>query len=63
VLVPPGDERALAASLRTLVADREARLRLGAAGPLRARELCDPRRQLAALAALVSASGSRQVPA
>ncbi len=63
VLVPPGDERALVAGLRYLVADRDARLRLGAAGPVRAHELCDPRRQLAALAALVSGSNGPRVPA
>ena len=36
---------------------------LGAAGPARARELCDPRRQLRALAAVVSTSGNSRVPA
>lgn len=53
VLVPPGDASALAAALRTLIRSREARTRLGAAGPARARELCDPARQLAALARIV----------
>jgi glycosyltransferase involved in cell wall biosynthesis len=56
VLVPPGDGPALLRALRGLVVDREARARLGAAGPARARELCDPARQLAALAALTSAA-------
>ena len=63
VLVPPGDDRALVSGLRDLVANRDVRLRLGAAGPARARELCDPRRQLRALAAVVSASGNSRVPA
>jgi glycosyltransferase involved in cell wall biosynthesis len=36
LLVPPGDARALAAALRTLLGDRELRLRLGAAGRARA---------------------------
>jgi len=42
VLVPPGDVPALAAVLRCLIADAPERHRLGAAGPARARELCDP---------------------
>jgi glycosyltransferase involved in cell wall biosynthesis len=63
VLVPPADDHALVSGLRDLVANREMRLRLGAAGPARARELCDPRRQLRALATIVSASGSARVPA
>jgi len=42
VLVPPGDVAALAAVLRYLIADAPERHRLGAAGPARARELCDP---------------------
>jgi glycosyltransferase involved in cell wall biosynthesis len=54
VLVPPGDEDALVGALGALVVDRQARERLGSAGPARARELCDPRRQLAALAALIA---------
>jgi glycosyltransferase involved in cell wall biosynthesis len=54
VLVPPGDAEGLEHALRTLVVDREARVRLGSAGPARARELCDPRRQLSALAALAA---------
>jgi glycosyltransferase involved in cell wall biosynthesis len=42
LLTPPGDSRALAAHLRRLIEDRALRVRLGAAGPLRARQLCDP---------------------
>lgn len=63
LLVPAGDAGALTRALRGLVTDREARLRLGASGPARARELCDPRRQLAALAALVGAMDASGVPA
>jgi glycosyltransferase involved in cell wall biosynthesis len=69
VLVPPGDPEALEHALRALVIDREARARLGSGGPARARQLCDPGRQLAALAALAaqaaasSAVGLRQVRA
>lgn len=61
VLVPPGDAGALEHALRTLLVDPQARARLGAAGPSRARELCDPERQLAALAAMLIAA--RQVTA
>jgi glycosyltransferase involved in cell wall biosynthesis len=42
MLVAPGDARALSASLRRLIEDRDLRARLGAAGPERARQLCDP---------------------
>jgi glycosyltransferase involved in cell wall biosynthesis len=54
VLVPPGDPEALRASLASLIADRERRVRLGAGGPARARELCDPSRQLASLEAALA---------
>jgi len=54
VLVPPGDSDAFDSALRTLLVDRQARARLGSAGPARARELCDPRRQLASLAELAT---------
>jgi glycosyltransferase involved in cell wall biosynthesis len=54
VLVPPGDNAALARALRTLLLDGEMRTRLGSAGPARALELCDPSRQLAALASLMN---------
>lgn len=42
LLTPPGDAAALAAALRRLINDQEERRRLGAAGPVRARQLCDP---------------------
>ena len=58
VLVPPGDADALEQALRALVVDPEARARLGSGGPARARELCDPGRQLAALAALTTLATS-----
>jgi glycosyltransferase involved in cell wall biosynthesis len=44
--VSPGDAAVLADVLRRLVADAELRARLGAAGPARARALCDPAQQL-----------------
>jgi glycosyltransferase involved in cell wall biosynthesis len=45
ILTPPRDPAALADALRRLVGDAELRARLGAAGPERARALCDPHRQ------------------
>jgi glycosyltransferase involved in cell wall biosynthesis len=63
VLLPPGDAGALECALRALVVDRNARARLGSAGPARARELCDPARQLAALASMLTSAAARQVTA
>ena len=54
VLVPPGDVAALRQALADLMANPEQRARLGAAGPERARELCDPERQLASLEAALA---------
>jgi glycosyltransferase involved in cell wall biosynthesis len=45
MLTPPNDTGALADALRRLITDREARRRLGAGGPDRARSLCDPEQQ------------------
>jgi glycosyltransferase involved in cell wall biosynthesis len=50
LLVPAGDVEALRGALRRAICDPELRARLGAAGPGRAAALCDPARQLAALA-------------
>jgi glycosyltransferase involved in cell wall biosynthesis len=49
VLVAPGDARAVSLALRELIEDAQRRAELGAAGPKRARLLCDPSAQLAAL--------------
>lgn len=54
ILTAPGDARALAASLRSLIEDATLRARLGACGAARARELCDPATQIWRLAALLS---------
>lgn len=54
VLVPPGDAAALAAALGQLIADPEARARLGAAGPMRAAALCDPAQVLDRLRAVLA---------
>lgn len=44
-LVPPSDPAALAAALSVLVENPERRRSLGARGPERAKDLCDPRNQ------------------
>jgi glycosyltransferase involved in cell wall biosynthesis len=49
VLLPAGDRTALASSLQSLIDDPGRRAALGAAGPSRARTLCDPDRQMCAL--------------
>jgi glycosyltransferase involved in cell wall biosynthesis len=54
VLVPDGDPRALAASLRTLLDDATLRHQLGSHGPARARELCEPSARLKQLNQLFS---------
>jgi glycosyltransferase involved in cell wall biosynthesis len=45
-LLPPNDSEALAAALRGLICDGDLRRELGARGPRRAAELCDPARVL-----------------
>jgi glycosyltransferase involved in cell wall biosynthesis len=61
VMVPPHDSDALAAALERLIADEAGRRRLGKAGPARARELCDPSRQMALLGeTLRNLGGARQ---
>ena len=54
VVCPPGDVDAVAAALSGLIVDPDRRRRLGAAGPGRVAELCDPSRQLAALTAAIT---------
>lgn len=54
VLVPANDAEELARSLRELICDELLRSRLGSYGRTRARELCDPERQLKALAAALA---------
>jgi len=49
ILVAPDDMTALRTALQELIASPQRRARLGAAGPARARELCDPARQIARL--------------
>jgi glycosyltransferase involved in cell wall biosynthesis len=60
ILVSPGDADLLAKALERLIADAALRARLGAGGRARARELCDPERQMNLLAETLTgvASGS-----
>jgi glycosyltransferase involved in cell wall biosynthesis len=46
VKVPPGDLGSLAIALRQLIEDPILRARLGSAGPIRAKNVCDPYIQL-----------------
>lgn len=58
ILVDPDDPAALAAALHGLITDPAARVRLGAAGPARARALSDPAVILNRLAAALEALGA-----
>src|SRR5262249_52915005 len=53
LLVPSGDAAATADALRSLIEDPDRRRALGAAGPARAAELCDPVRYLTRLVGLL----------
>lgn len=53
VLVPPGDLASLAGALGGLIRDPERRARLGAAGPARARSICDPAARIAELESIL----------
>jgi glycosyltransferase involved in cell wall biosynthesis len=54
VLVEAGSRDALRLALADLIASRDRRLALGAAGPARAQALCDPSRQLARLESVLA---------
>jgi len=54
VLVPPDQPRAMADALRELVIDPARRRTLGAAGPARARTLCDPAARLGQLSRVLT---------
>jgi glycosyltransferase involved in cell wall biosynthesis len=60
LLVPPGDAVALGQALEELIRDVAQRERLGRAGPQRARELCDPGRQLSRLEAILTGLARRK---
>jgi len=53
-LVPAGDPRVLASVLRGLIVDPALRHKIGAAGPLRARRLCDAAVQMAQLDSILA---------
>lgn len=55
ILCEPGNVGAVSSALKGLIADPALRRKLGEAGPGRAAELCDPRRQLAILADVIAA--------
>jgi glycosyltransferase involved in cell wall biosynthesis len=59
MLVPPNDMTALRTALQALIASPQRRAELGAAGPARARELCDPARQIAMLEGVLSGAHPR----
>jgi glycosyltransferase involved in cell wall biosynthesis len=63
ILVPPGDRGGLISALERLLSEPQRRRELGARGPARAADLCDPARQLAALAAALSSLRPAAVPA
>jgi glycosyltransferase involved in cell wall biosynthesis len=53
ILCPPGDASSVSKALRSLITDPARRRLLGKAGPTRAAELCDPRKQMAAFAEIL----------
>ncbi|MHB1557190.1 MAG: glycosyltransferase family 4 protein [Isosphaeraceae bacterium] len=57
ILTEPGDANAVATALRGLIEDAPRRRALGAAGPKKAESLCDPGRQLNAVANLLGPDG------
>jgi glycosyltransferase involved in cell wall biosynthesis len=61
MLVPPDDPPLLAKALRTLIEDANLRARIGSAGRVRARELCDPAARLNQLAGALTGSCGRSV--
>jgi glycosyltransferase involved in cell wall biosynthesis len=60
VLVAPRDSGALASELAALVDDGVRRARLGAAGPARARRLCDPTTQMPQIAAILERAAASE---
>jgi glycosyltransferase involved in cell wall biosynthesis len=58
ILVEPANPDALAAALQLLIESPDLRSRLGAAGPARARQLCDPAVQIAMLHDILEKAGA-----
>jgi len=61
VLVPPDDPAALASALRDLIQDADLRAKIGNTARSRARDLCDPERQLQLLASAMMQIANRAV--
>jgi glycosyltransferase involved in cell wall biosynthesis len=59
ILTPAGNRDELANALRRLIEDRELRMKLGAAGTIKARALCDPRQQIRKLYETLTEVGAR----
>ncbi len=60
ILVPLGEVKMLAAQLSELIDNANFRMRLGAAGPARAKFLCDPAQQLSRLEQLVRSTVTKE---
>lgn len=58
VLLPPSDRVALRHALAALIGDEDRRARLGASGPSRAAQLCDPVARLTELSSVLSGVGA-----
>jgi len=59
IMVPPRKPEAVADALEKLIGDRDLRLRLGAAGPARAKQLTDPAVQMSQLRSLLGELSDR----
>ena len=60
ILVPPGDIRAISEALGRLIQNRALRMKLGSAGPARARQLSDPATHMKRLYEAVLSVASRE---
>jgi glycosyltransferase involved in cell wall biosynthesis len=62
ILVPPNDSHELARQLCRLIEDTQLRRELGHNGPTRAKELCDPARQMSYLRELLKSVATGSAP-
>jgi glycosyltransferase involved in cell wall biosynthesis len=60
ILLPPNDHAVLASALQQLLTDPQMRKRLAGSAPHRARQLCDPTKQMMALEGLLSSAIGRE---
>ena len=60
ILLPPNSSAALASALQQLLIDPQTRRRLAGSAPLRAHQLCDPKKQMKALESLLSSAIGRE---